>query len=551
MNFLNVGSQSRKTGIFARSGTRKDANNLEDLDDFFERNGTQQDSPSGVSASGSNSAAKRKSRKQSTASPIRKSKKDAHVYGTPKRRSNVTTAKRAARSSLVSPNVELSDSESNNGTGHRRGHGRTNGQINEHEDEDEQDNNFSDMDEVNVSPPRTPIHDAHDDNDDDDIDIDNLSAERLSPIGIQSTKANTKSASSSQSRAKESKPKVAKSKTSAKAAPMTTILSKATSRAATASPKQKASPVKKRTNAKTTAKKPASQAKSARATKNMALNNKKKTVPLTRAEAATTASDQESQGIRRSSRLRVPPLAFWKNEKVVYDYSNNTHVPSIKDVITVEPDDEPKPKRKPQPRKKKTPATNQQSQQHDSEQLPGNNGDVQYVYPNDELKQDISTKEYPTAKWMSDGSMNIKVFEGPGSKAKVNRTVAWAANKEVYSQVISSKKDNFKLAILFSEEQEFAASGMLEFPVDGIKHLKNTDDTYFIFYVITGILNVTISGNEFTVKSGCSFEIPMGNFYQFENKGKHPAKLFFVQSKYVVIDDDEEEGGEGEQEEEE
>jgi centromere protein C len=135
----------------------------------------------------------------------------------------------------------------------------------------------------------------------------------------------------------------------------------------------------------------------------------------------------------------------------------------------------------------------------------------------------------------------VDTFEGHGSDVKSNRLIAWAPGTENFSNSIIADQDNFKLAILFDKNREFIAAGMMLIPPNGVKSLKSTDTTYFVFYCISGVIEVTLSGNVFLIKKGCSLEVPMGNFYQFVNKGKKDATLFFVQTRGHDVDDWDEE----------
>lgn len=103
--------------------------------------------------------------------------------------------------------------------------------------------------------------------------------------------------------------------------------------------------------------------------------------------------------------------------------------------------------------------------------------------------------------------------------------------------MIKNKDEYFKVGTLFDQDCEFCGGGVIELPFDARKAVKSNHDTYFIFYVICGKVEVILSRNTFVVTEGCSFEIPMGNYYQFHNVGDVTAKMMFVQSKYIVIGD--------------
>ncbi|KAG0687305.1 hypothetical protein C6P40_002542 [Pichia californica] len=145
----------------------------------------------------------------------------------------------------------------------------------------------------------------------------------------------------------------------------------------------------------------------------------------------------------------------------------------------------------------------------------------------------------PTTSWQrtTEKSLTLSIFEGPGTEKQVERTVAYAPNSYKNVTTIKSDEEYFKVGTLFDQDCEFCGGGIIELPAASKKAVKSNHDTYFIFYVICGTVEVTLSRNAFTVTQGCSFEIPMGNYYQFLNTGGEMAKMMFVQAKYVVIGD--------------
>ncbi|CCH44020.1 Midasin [Wickerhamomyces ciferrii] len=262
----------------------------------------------------------------------------------------------------------------------------------------------------------------------------------------------------------------------------------------------------------------------------------------------------KEQPTRRSSRVRIPPLAFWRNEKAIYEKSKGDYVPTLKKIITIDEKVDPLPSR----------SSSKVSSRHTSRQPsrassknrvngrsnPTTPGGGRYkkqtyqppIFEDDEEQEEDEEEEndiskLPGTEWFRKGYLNIEAFEGHGSDLKNDRLIAWGPGTETYTSEVKSSTDNFKLAILFDKNRDFIATGMMLIPPGGIKSLKGTDTTYFVFYCISGVIEVTLSGNVFIIKKGCSLEIPMGNFYQFVNKGKNDASLFFVQTRGQSDDD--------------
>lgn len=258
-------------------------------------------------------------------------------------------------------------------------------------------------------------------------------------------------------------------------------------------------------------------------------------------ESRSRSRPQVEQPTRRSSRVRIPPLAFWRNEKAVYEKSRGDVVPTLKKIITV--DEAPQPTRSRMPsratsRKRntsKTPQVRTTSRPHSKTRTPNIAEIFEDVEEEDEDEDEderaVANSEYKGSEWLKNGFLKIDTFEAHGSDVKADRLIAWAPGTENFSSSVVSATDNFKLAILFDKNRDFIATGMMLIPPGGVKSLKSTDSTYFVFYCISGIIEVTLSGSVFLIKKGCSLEVPMGNFYQFVNKGKKDATLFFVQTR--------------------
>ncbi|KAH3683371.1 hypothetical protein WICPIJ_005660 [Wickerhamomyces pijperi] len=68
----------------------------------------------------------------------------------------------------------------------------------------------------------------------------------------------------------------------------------------------------------------------------------------------------------------------------------------------------------------------------------------------------------------------------------------------------------------------------------GRKGMRSTEQTCFVFYCIKGILQVSLSGNVFVMSKGCALEVPMGNFYGFDNIGEEVCSMFFVQTRGII-----------------
>lgn len=245
-------------------------------------------------------------------------------------------------------------------------------------------------------------------------------------------------------------------------------------------------------------------------------------------------------GLRRSKRTRISPLAFWRNERVVYTRASEhlqdpdstlardiERIPlqEIKEVVHI-----PEvPEQNPQPKKRHRGRPPKNSSPKLKRSLP--KPPVVYDYESD--------PEISGSEWFSDKTLTLRVFEGPNDK-RVERDIAWAPNQGNFIESTNSEGlENFKVATLFGNDRDFTAGGLIEFPYGGFKSLRNSADSVYIFHVVKGLIEVTLNEDKFVVTKGCSFQVPRSNSFAFKNLSQDKSKLFFVQSKKVVVEGDE------------
>ncbi|ODV95206.1 hypothetical protein PACTADRAFT_49948 [Pachysolen tannophilus NRRL Y-2460] len=483
MDYMNLGQVSRKTGLRAKQNTKKDVNGMEDIDDFFVEEDSSVDDDAEQERSSRNGKDRNLARKLSfKKSPEKNLNLTTSGSGSSPRKSPRKSLQRKQTESPLLPALDVNHRESND-----------------------------------IFEPASPIASDH----------YLRSLETLSPIN---SKTDKKSASMTK--------KIALGKNNKK---RKIDISDNENNQSDEEADDESDFEDARQNLETEkliAKKSKRQSNKNSPIKPKSNNSKAKTSTTKRTATTTTTRQRlpsepitsDTEPIRRSSRTKIPALAWWRNEKVIYEArkENDTIVNQVKKIVHV-----PEPEKIVRNRShtnRKTITSGAHTKKIDKSTTNGGSVEVEYE----------SDPEVSGSEWYKDGSLKAEVFEGPGSDNKVERVIAWAPSKEDYAHPVKNEHDDFQLAVLFDQDKEFSAAGMLEIPFGGQKSMKNNDDTYFIFHVVKGLLEVTVSDNVFIVTRGCSFEIPMGNFYQFVNKGKSVVKLFFVQSKYVTIDPNEE-----------
>lgn len=232
-------------------------------------------------------------------------------------------------------------------------------------------------------------------------------------------------------------------------------------------------------------------------------------------------------GLRRSRRTRIAPLAFWRNERIVYTRAyengqdpNSTLVQDIQKVPLQEIKEvvhypevsqaSPPPKKRGRPKKAKSKAD-------------------EYDYESD--------PEIQGSEWFETGNKVLEV--NSSNDTKTEKVVAYTANgTELIAPKGRDGLDNFEVGLLFDDNKDFSAAGILAFPVEGVKMLRNSGDIVYNFHVVKGLIEVTLNEEKFVVTRGCSFQIPNRNTYGFKNLGNIPARLYFVQTR-VPQDEDE------------
>ncbi|OBA22204.1 hypothetical protein METBIDRAFT_39157 [Metschnikowia bicuspidata var. bicuspidata NRRL YB-4993] len=240
------------------------------------------------------------------------------------------------------------------------------------------------------------------------------------------------------------------------------------------------------------------------------------------------------EGLRRSKRTKIAPLAYWRNERIVYtraregiSESDNTLMRDIKkvplqeivEVIHVPETSRNENKGKTNKRSKaRVRLTTQEKKLH---------ANTSFDYESD--------PEIDGTEWFKQKSLASEIFEN--DETMTNKIIAWAPDGGNFELPPDRDEgllgaENFKVASLFDTDLNMLAAGLLDFPTEGFKSLRNTGESLFIFHVARGLIEVTLNSKRFVVTRGCSFEIPRYNIYSFKNLGHGSARLFFVQCQF-------------------
>lgn len=243
-------------------------------------------------------------------------------------------------------------------------------------------------------------------------------------------------------------------------------------------------------------------------------------------------------GIRRSNRVKVAPLEYWRNEKIVYKRKSEKPVLEIEKIITYDHDQDEEEEQllKSKRAKKQVMKTKTRPYNYIPSGKPRGRprkikpvDDQNITDPNAPIIQDIQQGTYPNAEWLKQGILQSKVNVTADEKKEQN-ILAFAPGLAQTEQVTSTNQDKFTLSILFDKHKERFASGMLKLPLDGEKTPSDSHNAFINFFVVKGVVEISVGDNKFVCTTGSSFQVPAFNTYGFLNKGMTEAQLFFVQT---------------------
>lgn len=232
------------------------------------------------------------------------------------------------------------------------------------------------------------------------------------------------------------------------------------------------------------------------------------------------------EGLRRSNRKRILPLAYWRNEKVVYSLTpeedkdpdstlvmdvNNIPLQEIREIITVPEVPKSKTKRKKTDPKSALAAPKKQVTSLDD------------IFEGPDIVLEGT-------EWYENKVLDINVFGS--NETVVKARVACSPQGIEFQQIKSTKKgilEIYKLGSIFNEDDEVMAAAYLDLPCEGIKRLHSSRNSLYYFNVVFGLVEIQLNEDKFVVLTGTTFKVPQKNNYAIRNVGLVPARLFVVQ----------------------
>ncbi|KAK9448560.1 Mif2/CENP-C like-domain-containing protein [Limtongia smithiae] len=216
--------------------------------------------------------------------------------------------------------------------------------------------------------------------------------------------------------------------------------------------------------------------------------------------------DDVDGDVRRSKRVRVQPVAFWRNERVVYtqkrDAETSVKVPQIKEIILIDSPAPAAPRGSSTGHHKKSYRGRKAASVDELSDLDEENG---YHSDPEEVYADVQDYMQPNTT--------------------VSRKIGVSGHAISYMSAASS----FKFAKTF-DESGFMASGMVNLPPKGYKDVKPSKHNCLTFCVVEGYVEITVQDCTFRQRRGGHFIVPRGNYYSLRNVGDKRALVFFAQA---------------------
>ncbi|KAK9247993.1 Mif2/CENP-C like-domain-containing protein [Lipomyces tetrasporus] len=242
------------------------------------------------------------------------------------------------------------------------------------------------------------------------------------------------------------------------------------------------------------------------------------TIPISPVKNDSNSVNCEDEPVRRSSRTRMKPLEYWKNERIVYnlvrDEEQGHAVPAIKSIVRASSAVREK---LPKSSKRKFSLTSLEPY------TASRNFRTRRAVERD-VKGDFDMVNE------SDAEEIVTEVEAYSTGERITRRVAIPSTALPYIAV-SNSSSNFEFAKTFEEDGGFLATGILRLPANtGCKGCRKTRANALVFCVLEGTVKVVLNQEvAFRIRRSGHFLVPRGNSYSLESVGNKMAVLFYAQ----------------------
>ncbi|KAG0202887.1 hypothetical protein BGX28_004732 [Mortierella sp. GBA30] len=236
----------------------------------------------------------------------------------------------------------------------------------------------------------------------------------------------------------------------------------------------------------------------------------------------------EETGVRRSQRTKIAPLEFWKNERVVLGRNEDVpvSVPVIKGVLRAAPQEAQHPPN----RKRRRAGSSAQSM---SRSTIKSRSRRRVQEPKDE-----ESSEFDEELEKDRAALGRKGFKEEFASLTAE-TLIFGTDK-IVPRVIAESRYSVQFKEVEGGQYQFhrgledadsVVSGTMKIKPGGQKPSNNGNGCSMVFYIIQGLVRVTVHESEFVLSTGGRFLVPRSNQYSIKNLSRKESLLFFVQSK--------------------
>lgn len=133
-------------------------------------------------------------------------------------------------------------------------------------------------------------------------------------------------------------------------------------------------------------------------------------------------------------------------------------------------------------------------------------------------------------------SVEVEVFNYTAEEGDPETHMETVAYSHDGCDYTDPSPEGLSVAQLFGDKKDFTQSGMVRLIGGGRKPERNSRHHLHHFYVLSGIVDVTIGEKVIRIKAGCPFIIPRGTMFALQNASETiEALLFYVRSHDTLL----------------
>lgn len=244
--------------------------------------------------------------------------------------------------------------------------------------------------------------------------------------------------------------------------------------------------------------------------------------------------------LRKSSRIKVPTLDFWRNERIIYKKDPNGPGLTIDDVIKIDKDKEVHEDdfiKKKKGQSSINTVGQGKKKRGRKKKIANNLGFVSNL--NHKIYEKIDAGEIPGSDWLKFGIFETEVQEEHNDNMQ-DMVVAFAPDTASETVATLTSLDDFTICFTLEKalsESDMIKTGFLKFPIETGRKSKHKNACKWLqFIVLNGVVEVKLYHNDdqrakediMVCVKNSEFLIPTGAYYSLENIGEDELQLNFT-----------------------